>query len=94
MIVIYFVTVIYCCCCFSLFVAICTPQPVPPNETVTYTTQPNQLDGGYPLDTVATYSCNEGYSPSGRTRSYCRMQGWSDPPPACTGNRNNAKLQS
>ena len=57
------------------------------NGTVTYTTQGNQLDGGYPLNTVATYSCNEGYTPSGRTSSFCRIEGWSHPPPTCAGNR-------
>ena len=75
------------CCCLLSFVETCPPQPVPVNGAVSYTK--NQLDEGYPLYTVADYSCNEGYTPSRRTSSFCRKEGWSHPPPTCAGNKKN-----
>ena len=49
----------------------------------------NSVDGGYPMDTVASFSCNSGYHRVGAGSSTCQSPGrWNNAIPRCNINRN------
>ena len=51
---------------------------------------------GYPVDTMATLTCNYGYSLSGSASRICETSGdWEQPTPNCNlGNKIDIKLSS
>ena len=77
--------------CFALtvlIVVICSPLNVPANGEINYNKAP-VADGGYPLDTVASFSCDYGYSRSGSSSRTCETSGnWNHQNPTC----NQSKL--
>ena len=57
------------------------------NGRVSYNKSP--VGGSYPLDTMASFSCNGGYSRSGSSSRTCQTSGsWSSQTPRC--NKSNA----
>ncbi len=58
----------------------CSDLPSIPNGVITYS------DSSKTVNTVATYSCNDGYALSyGDTMRTCQEYGWTGSPPTCEG---------
>ena len=55
-----------------------------PNGHISYS-ESALLSGRYPLDTVASFTCNYGYSISGLQLQTCQPnEAWDNQPPTCT----------
>ena len=71
------------------FVVTCTSLTLT-NGAVSYNSHPASV-ARYPVDTVATFSCNHGYSLSGSTSGTCQTSGnWNQATPTC----NQSKLKN
>ena len=58
------------------------------NGGISYNQSP--VNGRYPVDTMASFSCHHGYSLTGSSSTTCLISGnWNQQPPICNhGNRN------
>ena len=66
----------------------CAALSQPANGQVAYSNA--TVDGGYPVDTVATFSCNSRYSRSGSSSRTCQTSGnWNQETPTCNLSNTN-----
>ena len=58
------------------------------NGRVMYDRARVSVNGGWPVDTVASFSCNSGYSRSGSSSRTCQTSGnWNQQNPTCNQNK-------
>ena len=71
----------------------CSPLKLP-NSVVSYdgSIVSYAFTDKYSVDTVATFSCNPGYSLSGSSSSICQDSGTWDPQPPTCGNKMNQNI--
>ena len=62
----------------------CPARPSTPNSYIQYGNG-SPVNRRYPIVASAWYRCNSGFYPTGRTLSWCRSDGWRDPPVKCEG---------
>ena len=72
----------------EVFITVLCPILSLSNGVVDYSR--GEVNGQYPVDTVATFSCNPGYSRSGYNSSTCLTPGnWNQQTPICSESNTN-----